>query len=116
MRMNNRFFDDNILSNISSNTRYDRALKRVKRIKSFYIHLLVYILVNAFFLCSSYLRHQSESEIFWRWETFSSGLYWGVGLVAHGISVFGKNIFFGNEWEEKKIKALIEKDKDEKWE
>jgi 2TM domain len=36
--------------------------------------------------------------------------------LVHGLSVFGKNIFFGDNWEERKIQELIEKDNVEKWE
>jgi 2TM domain len=95
---------------------YDLAYKRVKRIKGFYTHALVYVVVNAFIIISSYIRSQIGNEIFWQWGTFSTVLFWGIGLVAHGLSVFGKNILFGQNWEENKIKELIEKDKSEKWE
>jgi len=36
-------------------------------------------------------------------------------LVAHGLSTFGGEIFFGSDWEEKKIKELMEKEKSSKW-
>jgi hypothetical protein len=93
--------------------RYELAYKRVKRIKGFYIHALVYILVNAFIIISSF---KSGNEIFFRWETFSTALFWGIGLLAHGLSVFGSTVFFGQNWEEKKIKELMDKDKSNNWE
>jgi hypothetical protein len=116
MRRNRRFFDENQSDKFSSDERYNLAFKRVKRIKGFYVHLLVFILVNAFIICGNYFGKQSENEIFWRWETFSTALFWGIGVVAHGLSVFGRNLFFGDDWEEKKIQELIEKDNNEKWE
>jgi hypothetical protein len=96
--------------------RYELAYKRVKRIKGFYVHAWVYILVNAFIIISSFNRSAIGTEIFLRWETFSTALFWGIGLVAHGLSVFGRNIFFGQNWEERKIQEFMEKDKSEKWE
>ena len=96
--------------------RYNLAYKRVKRIKGFYVHLLVYIGVNAFIIISIFNRSLIGNEIFWRWETFSTALFWGIGLTAHALSVFGRNIFFGRNWEEKKIQELMEKEKREKWE
>lgn len=96
--------------------RYDLAYKRVKRIKGFYVHLIVYIIVNAFIVISSHNRRGIGDEVFWRWETFSTALFWGIGLTGHGLSVFGRYIFFGKNWEEKKIQELIEKEKSEKWE
>jgi 2TM domain len=95
---------------------YDLAYKRVKRIKRFYTHVLVYVLVNAFILISSYNRSQIGDEVFWQWQTLNTAFFWGIGLVAHGVSVFGGNIFFGQNWEENKIKELMEKEKKEKWE
>lgn len=102
--------------NFNPDTRYELAYKRVKRIKGFYIHLLVYVLVNAFIIVSSFNRSVLGSEIFFRWETFSTALFWGIGLVAHGMSVFGRDLFFGADWEERKIKEFMDKDKSQKWE
>jgi hypothetical protein len=36
-------------------------------------------------------------------------LGWGIGVAAHGISVFGPGSFFGAEWERKKIKEIMQK-------
>jgi hypothetical protein len=96
--------------------RYNLAYKRVKRIKGFYIHLLVYIGVNAFIIIGNNNESISSNHLFWSWETFSTALFWGIGLTAHGLSVFGRNIFFGVNWEERKIQELMEKEKSEKWE
>jgi hypothetical protein len=49
-------------------------------------------------------------------QTFSTAFFWGIGLLAHGLSVFGRYVFFGQNWEEKKIQELMDKDKNEKWE
>jgi hypothetical protein len=34
-------------------------------------------------------------------------LGWGIGILSHALQVFG----IGKNWEEKKIKELMEKDK-----
>jgi cell division protein FtsW (lipid II flippase) len=88
--------------------RYFAAQKRVKSIKGFYIHLTVYVFVNIFLSFQIYLSSKNE---FWRWESFSPALFWGIGLLAHGTSVFGSNLLFGKNWEERKIKELMGKDK-----
>ena len=95
--------------------KYQQALKRVKRIKGFYIHALVYVLVNAFILISSFNKWEGDT-VFWQWERLNTSLFWGIGLAAHGLSVFGNAIFFGQNWQEKKIQELMDKDKSEKWE
>jgi hypothetical protein len=39
-------------------------------------------------------------------------LGWGIGVTAHGFSVYGIIGLFGKEWEEKKIREIMEKEKD----
>ena len=93
-----------------SNQEYYMAYKRVKRIKGFYVHFIVYVLVNLFLIFNR--RFESHTnQIFFEWQTYATAFFWGIGLVAHGLSVFGRDIFFGEDWEEKKIKAFMDKDK-----
>lgn len=102
--------------NFNPDARYEMAYKRVKRIKGFYVHALVYLLVNAFIIVSSYSKSDLGTTAFFRWETFSTAFFWGIGLLAHGLSVFGRDLFFGSDWEERKIKEFMDKDKNQKWE
>jgi hypothetical protein len=102
--------------NWNSDNRYEIAYKRVKKIKGFYIHALVFVLVNLFILISIYNRSVFGNQVFLRWETFSTAFFWGIGLLAHGLSVFGRDLFFGQNWEERKILELMEKNKNSKWE
>ena len=88
--------------------RYYAAQKRVKSIKGFYIHFTVYVFVNIFLCIQIYLSSKNE---FWRWESFTVVLSWGIGILAHGTSVFGSNLLFGKNWEDRKIQELMEKDK-----
>ena len=44
-------------------------------------------------------------------STFSVWFFWGIGLVGHWLHVFGKNVFFSKNWEERKIKEFMDKDK-----
>lgn len=101
----------------STDAQYDMAYKRVKRIKGFYIHALIYVLVNA---SGVFVRTNGElfnnPSDFFSWETWDTTIFWGMGLIAHGFSVFGRNIFFGSDWEENKIQEFMNKDKTEKWE
>ena len=46
----------------SQEVQYDIAYKKVKKIKGFYVHLLVYILVNIFVLFKKY--YSKEATIF----------------------------------------------------
>lgn len=90
--------------------KYEMAVKRVKKIKKFYSHLVVYILVNIFLLCLQYMELE-EGESFLQFKHFRTTIFWGFGLIIHGFVVFGKEGVFGREWEERKIREIMEKDK-----
>lgn len=83
---------------------YIRAKKRVENLKSFYIHFMIYILVNLMLFVINVISDPS-----YLWFLFPLG-GWGIGVAIHGMTTLslGK---FGREWEERKIKEYIEKDK-----
>ena len=103
--------------NFEEDPGYKAARKRVKDIKGFYVHLLVYLVVNIFLIVAS-----SDFTRFGNWRlevsNFYTALFWGIGLAAHWAGVFGPGFFLGKKWEEKKIQELMEKDRKqmEKWE
>ena len=90
--------------------KFEKAKKRVQAITGFYKHLAAYILVNSFLLGMQALN-VDQSEKFFVFSTFSTAFFWGIGLAFHAASIFGKNIFLGNDWEEKKIREIMEKEK-----
>jgi cell division protein FtsW (lipid II flippase) len=84
---------------------YERAKKRVQAIRGFYIHATVYALVNTFL---AVLNIATSPTAFWAiWPI----LGWGMGLAMHGIAVFGFSGLWGKEWEERKIKELMERNR-----
>ncbi len=86
-----------------------RAKKQVNELKGFYVHLVVYILINAFILVNIYLN----TDDFWKWQHFVTLFGWGIGLAFHATKTFGFNPFFGKDWEKKQIQKYIEEDKKE---
>lgn len=95
--------------------KYQQALKRVKRIKGFYTHLIVYVVINTMLIIVNY-DHADVNYHFWRYQTFNTPFFWGIGLFIHGLSVFLPGMVLGKNWEEKKIKELMDKEKNNKWE
>ncbi|NTU82621.1 MAG: 2TM domain-containing protein [Chloroflexales bacterium] len=81
--------------------RYERARAQVIRLRQFYIHVVVYILVNAFLVLLS-LANGSAWSI---WPL----LGWGIGLAAHGVTVFVSGGLLGAGWEEREIRRRIER-------
>lgn len=100
---------------IHSDFNYRMAKKKVKEIKGFYIHLMVYLLVNSAILIMT-TRDEGLWEGLQDLSNYVTALFWGIGLVAHGAGVFGPNLFFGKAWEEKKIREFMEKEKKNSWE
>ncbi len=84
---------------------YERAKKRVEELRSFYTHLFVYLAVNAGLFLLNILT--SPRHLWFYWPLIG----WGIGLAIHGLSVFGTEKMLGKDWEERKIKELMDKDK-----
>ncbi|GAB2777202.1 2TM domain-containing protein [Salinimicrobium soli] len=94
---------------------YEAAKRRVKKIRGFYIHLTVYIIINIFlFIVGTW----DEGIIAGMQDlsNYATAFFWGIGLLAHGAGVFAPDFFFGKKWEEKKIRELMEKEKRQHWE
>ena len=90
--------------------RYREAQKRVKRIKGFYTHAIIYIVINIMVFISN-AREIPAGESIIQWRTLMTPITWGIGLLAHGLSVFVPNIILGKDWEERKIREFMEKEK-----
>lgn len=94
----------------SEEIRYKEAQKRVKRIKGFYTHATIYVVVNIMIFVIN-AREIPVGESIFQWRTLTTPLFWGIGLLSHGLSVFLPNYILGKDWEERKIKEFMEKEK-----
>jgi len=101
-------------NNLTEEQKYIRAKRRVKSIKGFYVHLSVYLIVNLFLFLSSVIANGDWNN-FWEWQSYSTAFFWGIGLAFHAFKVFGLFGILGNDWEERKIKELMDKDKSDTW-
>ena len=61
---------------------YRRAAARVEARLAFYRHLMIYVLVNVFLAILNLVR--TPDHLWFKWSVFG----WGIGLLAHGISVY----------------------------
>lgn len=94
----------------SEEDRYLKAERRVNKIKGFYWHLFWYLAVNVFILFKIN-KDLDPGEDFFQLEHFSTLFFWGIGLGFHWIGVFGRNLVFSKDWEERKIKEFMDKDR-----
>lgn len=83
--------------------RYHRAKKRVKDLKDFYSHAGVYVLVIGALTVVNIATSPDSIWVMW------PAIGWGIGLAIHAMTTFSPN-FFGDEWEERKIRELMEKE------
>ncbi|BCY28660.1 2TM domain-containing protein [Flavobacterium okayamense] len=95
--------------------RYREAQKRVKKIKGFYTHSMVYLVINIMIVIIN-IQNLKDGESYFQVQNFFTAFFWGIGLLAHGLSVFLPDWILGQNWEERKINELMEKEKANKWE
>lgn len=94
--------------------RYHRAQKRVKKMAGFYKHLIVYVIINLVLLIMKYLNLGPNDTIF-QVQNFGTPILWGIGLAIHGLVVFIPFVVLGKQWEERKIKELMEEERKRPW-
>jgi hypothetical protein len=89
---------------------YYRVQKKVEDIKGFYGNLSSYIIVITGL---AILNIATNPDYFW---FLFPAIGWGIGVLIHGLHVFNYMPFLGRDWEERKIRELIEREKSERWE
>lgn len=103
-------------NNINEQERYDIAVKRVKKIKAFYSHATVYVVINIMIVIMN-IQNLKPGESYFQWQNFTTLFFWGIGLLAHGASVFVPDFILGRDWEERKIQEFMEKERQKnRWE
>ena len=90
--------------------------RRVHRLAEFYRHALLFVvLIGAMWAINAwqiYANGYSFGSV--RWYSFwaiwpTAG--WGIGLATHAVTVIPRWTFFSAEWEDRKVKELLERDK-----
>lgn len=101
--------------------KYDHAKRRVKEIKNFYNHILIFVMINvSLYVVRFYVFPKigfvSDEEGFnnWlNWNTFLMPLFWAVGITIHGIWAFRHKFIPVKKWEERKIQEFMDKEEQE---
>lgn len=88
--------------------KYKRAQSRVRRIKSFYSSLITFIVVNIVLIVINLITN--PYHLWFYWVT----IIWGCILIVQAINTFTiRDRFLGEEWEERKIKEIMDREKKE---
>ena len=86
------------------NWKYNEARRRVKKVKGFYSHFTSWLLFSVFFI---FLNLTTGGHEFW---AIFPIIGWGAGISSHAMEVFNYNPFLGKNWEERKIRELMDKE------
>lgn len=89
---------------LNENQKYIRAKKKVDDLKGFYSNIGAYFLVIPMLYI---INKMTVPQFQWFWFPM---IGWGFGIAMHALHVFGISNFLGRNWEERKIKEIIEKD------
>jgi 2TM domain len=82
----------------------ERAKKRVQDTRDLYLHLGVYVIVNAALFAINMITNPDTLWFFWPL------LGWGVGVALHVFSFFTEGRLLGPEWEERKVREIVEQE------
>jgi 2TM domain len=74
--------------------KYQEAKRRVEAKKGFYVHAFFFVVLNAILLAVV------------GWDFLWATVFWGLGLVLHGASVF----FSGSDWVQRWEHRAIQKE------
>jgi hypothetical protein len=97
-------------NNLEEQLAYDRAVKRVKDLKSFYIHLLVFIVINILIIYIN-VSNLKPNESYFQIHNFFTLIFWGIGLLAHALSVFLPRLLMTKDWEQRKINEFLDRER-----
>ena len=84
---------------------YRRARRRVRSIRGFYVHVAVFVAVN---ILLHLINFVATPKVYW---AFWPLVGWSIGLLAHGLAAYRWMPFLGKDWEERKIRELMGKDR-----
>jgi len=88
---------------------YYKAQKKVEEMKGFYGNFFSYIIVITGLAILNLITSPEH------WWFLYPALGWGIGVAVHGMAVFNYMPFLGANWEERKLKELLDKDRNTKW-
>ncbi|WP_294821635.1 2TM domain-containing protein [uncultured Flavobacterium sp.] len=83
----------------------ERARKRVKEIRSFYINLALYCTIIP---AITIINLVFTPEFHWFYFSMAG---WGLGILFHGMAAFNFVPFLSRDWEERKLQQFMEEDR-----
>ena len=88
---------------LESNPRYCEALRHVRELRGFYVHAATYFVVISGLAALNFFGNSTRLWVVW------PAVGWGIGLAAHGLSVFAFGGWLGADWQERKIREYLDR-------
>jgi hypothetical protein len=95
--MQNIMYQDNL-----ENSKYVRAVERVEKLKEFYQNVISYCIVIPGLI---FINLRTSPGFHWFWFPM---IGWGIGVIFHGLEAYNYSPFLGKDWEDRKIKELMD--------
>ena len=89
------------MEDLTADPRYREARRYACRLRGFYTHAFVFVAVNAGLFAINMMT--TPHRWWFGWALFG----WGIGLLAHAISVFALRGALGTQWEQRKIREYL---------
>jgi len=88
--------------------KYNKAKKRVAKLRSFYSNLITFLIVNVILFLINLVS--DPHNLWFYWVT----LIWGIVLIVQAFNTFTiRDSFLGEEWEQKKLKKLMREEEED---
>ena len=79
----------------------EAAFKHVRKIRGFYGHVAKYLVVIGALAIFNLIKSPDRMWVVW------PALGWGLGLVFHGMRVFGTMPFMNADWEKRQVEKYL---------
>lgn len=92
----------------------EMARYRVRKMKRFYTHLLIYTIGLLVFFAKTYLDAPFN---FWPIKHINCFVmtFWTIIIAIQGIKLFFRENVFNDNWEQRKMNEFLNKEKRNKW-
>lgn len=90
--------------------RLELAKERVQKLKKFYTHLFIYMIGLSVYLLKTYCGLPFNFFPIHFLNGFVMGI-WTFFMVIEIFQMFISELFFGEDWENRKIKEIMDKEK-----
>jgi transcriptional regulator with XRE-family HTH domain len=77
------------------------ALAHVRKLKGFYSHLIQFVLVVGALAILNFVVSPHNWWVGW------VVLFWGIGVITHGLQVFDKVPFLNGDWERREVEKYL---------